>query len=180
MIHKFLTLYFLCVLTLHACLHSFSLYFIYKIKVFSQFKSILRFPEVQYAKEQEKNTCAQSCPTLQPHGLQPARLHCPCDSPGKNTGLGCHFLLQQIFLTQGSNSYLLNWQGRFFTTEPPGKPLKLTRYQVYLSSLWLSFLIYKIEISIYIELLQELKLRTYMNAPHILKFYRHLRFNRFY
>ena len=29
-----------------------------------------------------------------PHGLQPARLLCPWDSPGKNTGVGCHFLLQ--------------------------------------------------------------------------------------
>ena len=33
----------------------------------------------------------------------PARLLCPWDSPGKNTGVGCHFLLQGIFLTQGSN-----------------------------------------------------------------------------
>ena len=29
-----------------------------------------------------------------PHGLQPTRLLCPWDSPGKNTGVGCHFLLQ--------------------------------------------------------------------------------------
>ena len=29
-----------------------------------------------------------------PHGLQPARLLCPWDSPGKSTGVGCHFLLQ--------------------------------------------------------------------------------------
>ena len=36
---------------------------------------------------------SQSCPTLQPHGLQPTRLHCPRNSPGKNTGVGCHFLL---------------------------------------------------------------------------------------
>ena len=31
-----------------------------------------------------------------PHGLQPTRLLCPRDSPGKNTGVGCHFLLQCI------------------------------------------------------------------------------------
>ena len=31
---------------------------------------------------------------LQPYGLQPAKLLCPWDSPGKNTGVGCHFLLQ--------------------------------------------------------------------------------------
>ena len=35
-----------------------------------------------------------------------ARLLRPWDSPGKNTGVGCHFLLQQIFPTQGSNSGL--------------------------------------------------------------------------
>ena len=40
----------------------------------------------------------------------------------KNTGVGCHFLLQGIFLTQGSNPCLL--AGRFLTTEPPGKPIK--------------------------------------------------------
>ena len=32
--------------------------------------------------------------SLQPHGLQPTRFLCPWDFPGKNTGVGCHFLLQ--------------------------------------------------------------------------------------
>ena len=36
----------------------------------------------------------QSCLTLRPHRRQPTRLLCPWDSPGKNTGVGCHFLLQ--------------------------------------------------------------------------------------
>ena len=36
----------------------------------------------------------QSCPTLQPHRRQPTRLPHPWDSSGKNTGVGCHFLLQ--------------------------------------------------------------------------------------
>ena len=31
---------------------------------------------------------------MRPHRWQPTRLHCPWDSPGKNTGVGCHFLLQ--------------------------------------------------------------------------------------
>ena len=35
----------------------------------------------------------QSFPTLRPHRRQPTRLPCPWDSPGKNTGAGCHFLL---------------------------------------------------------------------------------------
>ena len=36
----------------------------------------------------------------QPHGLQPTRLLCPRDFPGRNTGVGCHFLLQGIVSTQ--------------------------------------------------------------------------------
>ena len=38
----------------------------------------------------------QSCPTLRPHRRQPTRLLCPWDSPGKNAGVGCHFLLQYM------------------------------------------------------------------------------------
>ena len=36
----------------------------------------------------------QLCPTVRPHRRQPTRLPHPWDSPGKNTGVGCHFLLQ--------------------------------------------------------------------------------------
>ena len=59
--------------------------------------------------------CAQSLvsKSLRPHGLWPTRLLCPWDSPGKNTGVGCHFLVHGIFLTQGSNPRLLDllhWQ----------------------------------------------------------------------
>ena len=70
--------------------------------------------------------------SLQPHGLQPARLLCPWDSPGNSTGVGCHALLQRIFPTQGSNPSVLHLPalaGRFFTTstslEIPHPPLKL-------------------------------------------------------
>ena len=42
-------------------------------------------------------------PLFGTHKLQPMRLFCPWNSPGKNTGLGCHSLLQGIFLTQGLN-----------------------------------------------------------------------------
>ena len=34
------------------------------------------------------------CDSVQPQRQQPTRLSCPWDSPGKNTGVGCHFLLQ--------------------------------------------------------------------------------------
>ena len=51
----------------------------------------------------------QSCPTLLwPCGLKPARARSPWNSPGKNIGVGCHFLLQGIFLTQRSNPGLLH------------------------------------------------------------------------
>ena len=43
-----------------------------------------------------------------PHGLQPARLLCPWDSPGKSTGVGCQVPLQGIFPTQGLNPRLLH------------------------------------------------------------------------
>ena len=36
----------------------------------------------------------QSCPTVGPHKWKPTRVPRPWDSPGKNTGVGCHFLLQ--------------------------------------------------------------------------------------
>ena len=42
------------------------------------------------------------------HGLQSTSLLCPRDSPGKNTGVACHFLLHEILPTQGLNPGLLH------------------------------------------------------------------------
>ena len=53
------------------------------------------------------HVCSATSSSVQAHGLLPTRLLCPWDSPGKNTRVGCHFLLQGIFLTQGSNLRLL-------------------------------------------------------------------------
>ena len=50
---------------------------------------------------------SQLCRTLRPHGLQPSKLLCPRNSLGSNNGVGCQSLLQEIFLTQGSNPGLL-------------------------------------------------------------------------
>ena len=58
-------------------------------------------------------SCSLMSDSLQPCGLPPARLLCPWPSAGKNTGVGCHFLLWGIFPTQGSNWHLLHllrWQ----------------------------------------------------------------------
>ena len=48
--------------------------------------------------------------SLRPHGLQPARLLCPWDFPGENTGVGCRFLLSWNFPTQRWNLHLLHGQ----------------------------------------------------------------------
>ena len=53
---------------------------------------------------------AQPCLPLRSHGLSPARFLCPWDFPGKNTGVGCHFLLQGIFPAQEWNPHLFHWQ----------------------------------------------------------------------
>ena len=50
----------------------------------------------------------QSCPTLRPHRRQPTRLPHPWDSPGKNTGVGCHFLLQCVKVKSESEATQLS------------------------------------------------------------------------
>ena len=52
---------------------------------------------------ESESEVAQSCLTLRPHGPYPTRLLHPWNFSGKRIGVGCRFLLQWIFLTQGSN-----------------------------------------------------------------------------
>ena len=64
--------------------------------------------------------------SVQPYELQPARLLCPWDSPGKNTGVGCYALLQGDLPTQGSNPCLLHCRQTLYhwaTREAPGNNL---------------------------------------------------------
>ena len=68
--------------------------------------------------------------SLWPHGLQPARLLCPWDSLGKNTGAGCHFLLQGIFLTQGSNPGFLHYR-QILTVWATKEVLRKTSYPLW-------------------------------------------------
>ena len=50
------------------------------------------------------NGVSQSCPALcDPMDCSPSDSSVHGDSPGKNTGVGCHVLLQGVFPTQGSN-----------------------------------------------------------------------------
>ena len=61
------------------------------------------------AKERKESEVAQLCLILcDPMDWSLTKFLRPWDFPGKNTGLGCHFLLQGIFLTQGSNPGLLH------------------------------------------------------------------------
>jgi len=77
----------------------------------------------------ESLSCARLFATL--WSIVP-RLLCPWHSPGKNTGVGCHALLQGICPTQGWNlrlSCLLHWQAGSLPLAPPGKPHKESRAQ---------------------------------------------------
>ena len=58
--------------------------------------------------ETESVTRSVASDSLQCHGLKPASILCPWDFPSKNTEVGCRFLLQGIFLMQGSNPGLLH------------------------------------------------------------------------
>ena len=64
---------------------------------------------------------SQSCPTLC-DPMEPTRLLSPWNFPGKSTEVGCHFLLQGIFPTQGSNPGLPHYRQALLPSEPPGNP----------------------------------------------------------
>ena len=69
--------------------------------------------------------CSAISACVWPHALQPTGLLCPWNFSGKITGAGCYFLLQGIFLSQGSNQHLLcllHWQEGSLPLVPPGKP----------------------------------------------------------
>ena len=59
--------------------------------------------------------------SLWPHGQKPTRLCRPWDFPGKNTGVGCHFLLQGIFPTQGLNPGLLHCRQTLYHLSHQGR-----------------------------------------------------------
>ena len=60
--------------------------------------------------------------SLRPHGLYPTRLFCPWNFPGKSTGVGYHFLLQGIFVTQGLNLGLLPCRQMLYHLSHQGSP----------------------------------------------------------
>ena len=58
----------------------------------------LPFPSPMHESEKGKWSHSVVPDSLQPHGLQPTRLLCPWDFPGKSAGVGCHCLLLLVFL----------------------------------------------------------------------------------
>ena len=105
---------------------------------------------------------AQLYLTLRPNGLYPTSLLCPWDSPGKNTGMGCHSLLQKIFPTQGSNpvSFIA---GKFFSHHVTCKYfLPCSRSSFYFVSGFLETLL-----SILLDIYPEGELLDYMVIPFL-------------
>ena len=76
--------------------------------------------------------CSVVLDSLQHHWTVAFRFLCPWDFSGKNTGVGCYFLLQGIFLIQGSNLWLLHvLLGRwifYHWIQSPGNPQFLSRW----------------------------------------------------
>ena len=72
-------------------------------------------------------SCSSMSNSLGSHGLYPASFLCPWDFPSKSTGVGCHAPLQGITRPRDWThiSCVSSIAGRFFTSEPLGKPNKL-------------------------------------------------------
>ena len=85
---------------------------------------------------------AKSCPTLcnPMDWSSPGSLPFPWDFPGKNTGVGCHFLLQGIFPTQRLNPHLLHWQADSLPLSHLGSPYlegsEIYRYSICIQLTW--------------------------------------------
>ena len=72
---------------------------------------------------------SQSSPdSLKPLGLKPPKLLCPWDSPGKNTGVGCHSFLQGNLPDPGTEPGSPALQADSLLPEPPGKSLAVITF----------------------------------------------------
>ena len=72
--------------------------------------------------QSESVSCLVGSDYLRSHGLQPTRLLCPWNSPGKNTGVGSYSLFQEIFPTQESNLDLLHCRQILYHLSHQGSP----------------------------------------------------------
>ena len=70
---------------------------------------------------------------MRPNRRQPTRLPRPWDSPGKNTRVGCHFLLQGFFLIKELSLGLLHCRQILYWLSCEGSPIYALEYDIYLS-----------------------------------------------
>ena len=82
--------------------------------------------------------------------------------PGQNTGVGCHFLLQGIFLTQVSNPCLLPQQVDSLQLSPLRSPVD-ARHNIYIFIL--SFLFCEVMITLIITILVQINTKSCKNTP---------------
>ena len=105
------------------------------------------FPHVPYKSVKESESCSVVSNSLQPHVL-----YSPWNSPGQNTGVGSHSLLQGIVPTQGSNPGLLHCRRILYQLSHQGNPvgLKLSKFlvnfkqnmsQIYISNPFLNMMV---------------------------------------
>ena len=91
--------------------------------------------------------CACACVCVCAHALSHVQLSCdpldcgllcPWGFPGKNAGAGCHFLLQGIFPTQGSNPETPALQADFLSLSPTGSPLTRLDFKIIVIQIFVS------------------------------------------
>ena len=107
------------------CFTDFSIFF---FQAYISFTSVLQMNMYAYSFVSD---------SLKPHGLQPTRILFIWNFPSKNTGVDCHFLLQEIFLPLGSNPcllHLLNCQVDSLLQSHMGNPrTKCTMKEIYMT-----------------------------------------------
>ena len=86
-------------------------------------------PALIFSKKERNWSRSVVSNSLWPHGLEPTRSLLPSDSPCKSTGVGCHFLLQRIVLTQGSNPGLLHCRQMLYYLSHQAKVPSLSSVQ---------------------------------------------------
>ena len=115
--------YFLFIFTL-VFIYSFSKYFRWKLII--DFIMLEKSRSLKKKKIKEKSrslSYSVASDSLWLHGPYPARLLCPWNSPGKNSRLRSHSLLQGIFPTQGLNQSLLHSRQILYHLNHRGSPL---------------------------------------------------------
>ena len=84
--------------------------------------------------DHQGGSCLAVSNSLGPHGPWPTRLLCPWYSPGKNTGVGCHFLLQGIFPTHVIHPHCILTYSVESTLLRPDSAILITSLAVFLQT----------------------------------------------